>query len=291
MLALLIVTSHYSFAQASTSSIEFADFSNPKRVGVDPTNPATDNLIIGFDYLPDGTPIAAGTIINSSFESVGIRLSSIIFSGPTDAQALDFTQSPNFGSQVAISPPNILSGVDPNAVPNTSGAIAGTATSVVTFTGPQGQPGTVMMVGAFNDLLLGNNTLTAYSGPNGSGTALGAVSATAPGDFFGLRSTVGIGSITFSGFSTEVDDLVFSPITYDASTLGGSVTRLHLRGVRCVNLATEQSVRIAFDGADYWDCETAGLVVSEGDRILVQLLGLATGSSSEVIGKRLQLVE
>ena len=79
------------------------------------------------------------------------------------------------------------------------------------FVTPEGQPSTVTMVGAFNDLIFNHNTMTAYTGPNATGVVLGSVSAEGPGDFFGLQSPIGIGSITFSGRSTEIDDLVFSP--------------------------------------------------------------------------------
>src|SRR6185503_18377114 len=81
------------------------------------------------------------------------------------------------------------------------------------FVASDGADGTVTMVGAFNDLFFEGNTLTAFSGPNATGDVLGSVSATGAGDFFGLSSTVGIGSITFSGPSTEIDDLVFSPVS------------------------------------------------------------------------------
>jgi hypothetical protein len=203
-------------SQGAITAIEFSEFDNPKRVGVDPFTLGQDNLIVGFDVLPDGTAIPGGTVINTAYESVGVRFSAFFTTDPytgqfTDTEALDFSIR-NPGSYVAISSPNILSAVDPSGEPNISGPPAGLATLIATFVGPDGGLGGVSMVGAFNDLIFGQNLLTAYSGPDATGTILGSVSAEGPGDFFGLMSTESIGSITFSGRSTEVDDLVFSPV-------------------------------------------------------------------------------
>lgn len=199
-----------------SNPVEFGDFRDPKRVGVDPFVVGQDTLIVGFDVLADGTPISPGTFIDSTFASLGLELSSFITRGPfagtyTHAQALNFSASPNFGQDVAVSAPNILSGYDPSLGPNASGEVAGTATLVVNFLSQTGGPGTVSKVGAWNDKMFGYNTLTAYAGPNATGMILGSVSATGPGSFFGLASGEGIRSVTFSGYSTEIDDLVFAP--------------------------------------------------------------------------------
>ena len=199
-----------------SNRVEFSDFPDPKRIGVDPFVVGQDTLIVGFDLLSDGTPISPGTFIDSTFADLGLELSSFITRGPfagtyTHAQALNFSASPNFGQDVAVSSPNILSGYDPSLGPNTSGEVAGTATLVVNFLSQNGGPGTVSKVGAWNDKMFGYNTLTAYAGPNATGMILGSVSAAGPGNFVGLASAEGIGSVTFSGYSTEIDDLVFTP--------------------------------------------------------------------------------
>jgi hypothetical protein len=205
-------------ASADMSSIEFSDFSNPKRVGIDPFVLGYDNLIVGFDLTPSGAFIPSGTTIDTTFASVGVTLSAVVTVGPhagetTHTQALDFSVAPDGdGTQVAISPPNILSAVDPVRGPTWSGEVAGTATLRVNFVTPSGQPGFVYSVGAFNDLLFGQNILAAWSEPDGTGTLLGQVDATGPWDFMGLRSTEPIASVTFRGYSTEIDDLVFSPV-------------------------------------------------------------------------------
>ena len=45
---------------AGTWSIEYGDFANPKRVGVDSFVLGQDNLVIGVDLKIDGTPIPTG---------------------------------------------------------------------------------------------------------------------------------------------------------------------------------------------------------------------------------------
>ena len=198
------------------SPIEFSAFENPRRVGVDDFALGHDSLVIGFDRLSDGSGVAPGTVIDTAYRDVGVEFKAILTKGPsageaTTTQALDFTLAPNFGADVALSAPNILSAVDPAAGANASGQVAGTATLLVSFLAPDGSPGTTSHVGAFNDGIFNNNIMTAYSGPDGTGLVLGTVSATSERDFFGLSSHIGIGSITFSGISTEIDDLVFGP--------------------------------------------------------------------------------
>jgi hypothetical protein len=58
-------------------------------------------------------------------------------------------------------------------------------------------------------------------------------------------------------------------------TVGGSVTGIipeNGKGtVVCQNLTTHEAVRIPLGAATAWDCEDAGLEVSPGDRIKIQL--------------------
>jgi len=252
----LLIICYAATCVGQVTSIEFSDFKNPKRVGIDDFVLGTDNLIVGFDVLPNGTAIPAGTVINSADESVGLRFSAILTHGPhagdpTDTQALDHSKPPNPGPQIATSALNILRGVNPNLGANASGTVAGRATLIVTFLTQGGDPGQVSMVGAFNDTMFGQNTLTVYSGLDATGTNLGFVEATGPGEFFRLQSTVaerkpedallayqslfyedtggftipepttlqGIGSITFSGTSTEIDDLTYSAVVPEPTTL------------------------------------------------------------------------
>ena len=206
-------------------TVEFSDFPNPKRVGVDTLVAGLDTVVIGFDFTQDGDSIVAGTIINSLFQGVGVRLAAVLTNGPhvgdvADTEALDTGEAPNLLSQVGISPPNILSAVDPDLGPQYSGRVSGLATLIVTFVTPSGEPAKVSQVGAFNDLIFGNNTLTAYAGPDASGRVLGTSSASGRGDFFGFGSSAGIASVTFSGYSTEIDDLVFTPVFVDCNDNG-----------------------------------------------------------------------
>src|SRR5262249_28863172 len=125
----------------TATPVAFSDFANPKRVGIDPIHVGEDTIILGFDLTPEGSSIASGTIIDSSFSSIGVELSATLTSGPhagqsAQVQALDSTTAPNWPpqTQVAISPPDVLSAVnpDPNFGPTYTGEVAGTATLVVT---------------------------------------------------------------------------------------------------------------------------------------------------------------
>lgn len=65
-----------------------------------------------------------------------------------------------------------------------------------------------------------------------------------------------------------------SPNTANAtSAVGGSVTGVTPRKVVCRNISTLQRVVIRDDAAT-WDCEAAGLHVSPGDHIVIQVDGL-----------------
>lgn len=217
---LLLLVGFPAVACGDIWPIEFSGFSSPIRVGTAPFTWGEDTLIVGFDLTPDGSPIATGTVIDTAFMEAGVTFNALVTSGPcagqmTNTQGLDYSLAPNRNpmdpSQPAPSPPNVLSAIDPVLGPTYSGHVAGTSTLIIDFVTPDGQPAFVESVGAFNDLIFGNNTLSAWSGSGGTGTLLGEVAATGPGDFMGLFSTDPIASVTFSGYSTEIDDLVFSP--------------------------------------------------------------------------------
>lgn len=205
-------------------SIEFDTFS-PKRVGIDTYTLGLDDLMVGFDYTIEGLSIPTGTIVDNMYATVGISCSAIVTEGSyageiTNTQALDYAQSPGGDDRlVATSPPNILSAVDPSCGPTYSGEIAGTSTLIINFIQLNGDFGWVQKVGAFQDYMFGYNILSAWSLPNATGELLGQVSATGPGDFMGLYCSEGIASITFSGYSTEIDDIVFSPVVPEPCTL------------------------------------------------------------------------
>ena len=200
--------------------IEFSDFSDPALVGSEAFTWGADTLLIGFDVAPDGSPISSGTVIDTLFMEAGVVFSALLTSGPytgqtANTQALDYSVAPNKDPgdpmEAALSPPNILSAIDPTLGPTYTGHVAGTATLIIDFVTPDGEPCFIHSVGAFNDTIFGHNTLSAWSAPGGTGVLLGQVDATGPGNFMGLCSTDPIASITFSGVSTEIDDLVFSP--------------------------------------------------------------------------------
>jgi hypothetical protein len=248
--------------RGQSTPIEFSDFVNPKRVGVDPLTVGQDTVIIGFDFAPDGSPLDGGAVVDSLFAGVGVRFRALLTKGPkagtlVSCQALDFDEV-----ETPVSAPNILSGVDPDHGPNASGEIAGSATIIVTFLDPTGEPASVKMAGAFNDLVFDRNQLTAYSGPDASGTILGTVSATGAGDFFGLKSPEGIGSISFAGHSTEVDDLVFTP---PGEPLKAGV-EARQTGRRCVSLflTNDKAIKGGEVGISYDPTKVIPIKVSAG---------------------------
>ncbi len=57
--------------------------------------------------------------------------------------------------------------------------------------------------------------------------------------------------------------------------VGGAVTGMTPDRVTCRNRTTNQSVAIQLAGATSWDCEGAGLTVSDGDRIIQTVRGTA----------------
>ena len=55
--------------------------------------------------------------------------------------------------------------------------------------------------------------------------------------------------------------------------IGGDLSGLAARHVRCINTTTGQHVDIPLAGATLWDCEAAGLDASPGDRIEIVIHG------------------
>ncbi len=68
-------------------------------------------------------------------------------------------------------------------------------------------------------------------------------------------------------------------VEFGAAPVGGAGRGVDLVRVLCSNLTTAQAVQIGSpEGA--WSCESAGLVVSTGDRIRQRLVGLPSGAGS-----------
>lgn len=217
LICLILFFTLSSAAKASITSIGYGAFENPQTVGVN--YDGTGSALIDFEHAPDGTPISDGQFIDATYSSVGLSIYSVPADGPyigqiTHAQALNFLTAPNGGQQVATSGSHVLSGYSVLEGVNYSGYLPGTSTIHVNFLADN-----IHMVGARSDLMFGNNLLTAFSGLDGTGSILGSVPATGPGEFFGLYSIDAIKSITFSGYSTEIDDFIFSansPVIADA---------------------------------------------------------------------------
>jgi len=86
---------------ATSTSIELSDIANLRRVGVESFHYGTDALVLGFDVRPDGTPIPAGSVVDTTYLGLGVRLAARLTNGPsagmsTDAQALNFSVAPNY---------------------------------------------------------------------------------------------------------------------------------------------------------------------------------------------------
>lgn len=56
--------------------------------------------------------------------------------------------------------------------------------------------------------------------------------------------------------------------------LGGSATGLSVRAISCINRTTGQVV--SPPPAQTWDCESAGLIILSGDRVIINFVGFAT---------------
>ncbi|MCI0548209.1 MAG: hypothetical protein L0027_13105 [Candidatus Rokubacteria bacterium] len=69
--------------------------------------------------------------------------------------------------------------------------------------------------------------------------------------------------------------MTITGVASGAGTVGGSVTGMTLRRVVCQNRTTMEAADIGADGETAWDCEAAGLGVSEGDNIRQILVGTA----------------
>jgi hypothetical protein len=67
-------------------------------------------------------------------------------------------------------------------------------------------------------------------------------------------------------------------------TVGGAVTGLRTTKAWCINNTTGASVVIPLVGATSWDCEAAGIAVSEGDRLSLRVRGLVTQDATDVGG-------
>jgi hypothetical protein len=60
----------------------------------------------------------------------------------------------------------------------------------------------------------------------------------------------------------------------DACFVGGTLTKARLDRVQCRNRTTGQVVLLPLaQGATSWDCESAGLVVNPGDKVVVNVNG------------------
>jgi subtilisin family serine protease len=84
------------------------------------------------------------------------------------------------------------------------------------------------------------------------------------------------------GLAAESGDRVLLRVTGKAPESGavtGSVSGVDTEGVVCKNRTTGQKVKLPLDGADSWNCEAAGLVVTAGDRIKQTLTGWAQADS------------
>jgi hypothetical protein len=62
---------------------------------------------------------------------------------------------------------------------------------------------------------------------------------------------------------------------YNPYPVGGSVTGMTPRWVRCQNMSTKQTVVTIGELGTVWNCEAAGLVVSTGDRVRMTVEGTA----------------
>jgi subtilisin family serine protease len=84
------------------------------------------------------------------------------------------------------------------------------------------------------------------------------------------------------GLAAESGDRVLLRVTGKAPGSGavtGSVSGVDTEGVVCKNRTTGQKVKLPLDGADSWNCEAAGLVVTADDRIKQTLTGRAQADS------------
>ncbi len=78
-------------------------------------------------------------------------------------------------------------------------------------------------------------------------------------------------------FSVGLDNLSYD---LEPTAVGGSVTGMIPRKIRCEDRETGQRVTIPLPDDGAWNCEDAGLVLDPGDRIRQRVTGIADGTAS-----------